>query len=116
MPTRGRYAQAVDAVLADAGHVYLVGSTVATVGNTGRVTFWPHTVPRLGAIAVYGPNLVAVSDPQPWLLELDSHGQVIGRTRIAGAGAPLTVSDDNAWLAANVGAGTGLVHVHLPRP
>jgi len=115
VPTGGKMAQALDRVVADTDHVYLVGVAVASVGADGRLIERGRLVPGLANAAVHGAGgLVGIAAEPSALVLLGPDGHVRARTTVADAGADLAVSGQDAWFVGDVGHGNGIVHVRLP--
>jgi hypothetical protein len=112
VPSRGRFAQALHDISADARHVYLVGGAIAPIDRRGLGPV--RLVPGLATAAVRrGGHLIGITVEPPTVVGLDGAGHVIARTHVRDAGARLAVSGDDAWFEGNVGHGNGIIHVRL---
>jgi len=100
-------------VIADADHVYLVGTSIASVNARGRLIAAPTPDENLAAAAIYKDGLVGLTDARPALELLTADGRVIARTALRDASGELAVSGDDAWFLGNSGGGNGIVHVLL---
>jgi hypothetical protein len=116
IPTGGVLAQALNHVVADTGHVYVVGSAIAGVDAKGRLLARPARIPGLVSVEIHGPGLVGLTGGKPALVLLDARGRLLGRTRLLDVGARLAVSGENAWFLGDAGGGEGIVHVRLAAP
>jgi hypothetical protein len=112
VPSRGRLAQALYHVTADARHVYVVGGAVASVDANGKLGR-PVVVPGLANAAVDGPGLVGLTAETPGLVLLNRNGRVLARTTVADAGAVLAVGGSQAWFLGDAGSGNGIVHIRV---
>jgi hypothetical protein len=113
VPTHGDLAQALNRVVADAGHVSLVGSAIVAVDTAGRLSRWPLVVPDLATAELHGTGFVGLTGGKPSLVLLDANGRIVAKTRLVDAGARLVVSGRDAWFLGNAGKGNGIVHVQL---
>ncbi len=113
IPTNGDLAQALSSVVADSGHVYLVGHAIAAVDATGSLIGRPVLVADLETAAIYGNGLVGLTNGKPALVLLDQHGKLLARTTLRDGGGQLAVSGQNAWFLGDGGKGEGIVHVRL---
>jgi hypothetical protein len=100
-------------VLADADHVYLVGTAIASVNARGRLIAAPIPDANLAAAAIYRDGLVGLNDAPPALELLTAHGRVTAKTALRDSGGELVVSGNDAWFLGNSGGGNGIVHVLL---
>jgi hypothetical protein len=103
----------LSAVIADADHVYLVGTAIASINAHGRLTAAPIAAPNLAAAAIYRAGLVGLNGGSPALELLTSHGRVTAQTALRDSSGELVVSGNDAWFLGNGGGGNGIVHVHL---
>ncbi|HMJ01197.1 MAG TPA: hypothetical protein VK488_15300 [Gaiellaceae bacterium] len=133
VPTRGDLHQALNRVVADSGHVYLVGSAITAVDATGKLMGRPVPVPGLATTETCGTGLVGLTGgnpsmvlpslrdrkgrvlrpARPELVLLDAHGRVLARTGLIDAGARLAISGNDAWFVGDAGRGNGIIHVRL---
>jgi len=113
VPTGGELRQTMNGVVADAGHVYLVGGAIAAVDRSGKLIGRPVLVPRLATAAIHGAGLVGLTGGEPAVVLLSSAGRILATTRLSDAGATLAVSGRDAWFEGNAGRGNGIVHVRL---
>jgi hypothetical protein len=103
----------LSAVIADADHVYVVGTAMASVNGRGRLIAAPIPDPNLAAAAIYENVLVGLNDVPPALELLTAHGGVIAKTALRDSSGELVVSGNDAWFLGNGGRGNGIVHVRL---
>jgi hypothetical protein len=113
VPTGGRLRQALHLVVADASHVYLVGSAIVAVDRNGELVGRPLLVPDLATAAIHGAGLVGLTGGKPAVVLLNPNGRILAKTRLADAGATLAVSGRDAWLLGDAGRGNGIVHIRL---
>jgi hypothetical protein len=109
VPSRGD----LNRVVADATHVYIVGSAIVAVDSQGKLIGRPVAAPGLDAAEVHGSGLVGLTGGKPALVLLDARGRIVARTRLLDAGGNLAVSGESAWFLGNAGQGNGIVHVQL---
>ena len=64
----------LNAVIADADHVYLVGTAIASVNARGQLIAAPIPAPNLAAAAIYKDGLVGLNDASPALELLKTNG------------------------------------------
>jgi hypothetical protein len=113
IPTRGQLAQALNRVVADSDHVYVVGSAIVAVDEHGKLIGRPRLVPGLFTAVIHGTGLVGEGNAKPALLALSADGRIVAKTRLRDGGSPLVVSGRDAWLLGDAGHGNGIVHVRL---
>jgi hypothetical protein len=113
VPTRGDLGQALNRVVADSGHVSLVGRAIVAVDAAGRLIRRPAFVPDLATAEIHGTGFVGLTGGKPSLVLLDGKRRIVAKTRLVDAGAQLVVSGRDAWFLGNAGRGNGIVHVRL---
>ena len=106
-------ARAVGRVVADSGHVYLVGGAIVGADARGKLIGQPVVVPGLAAAEIHGTGWVGLTCCKPALVLLDASGRILARTGLLDVGALLAVSGEDAWLLGDARQGNGIVHVRL---
>jgi hypothetical protein len=113
--------QAIQAVAAGAGGVFLWGSRIVPVTPSGVLArpigsaglpleSRSTTQPELESLATEGATLVALfGGPTSALVELDARGHLLAETVLGGSAGELATSGRNAWLS----DGRRFVHVRL---
>jgi hypothetical protein len=113
VPTGDDLAQALNRVVANAGHVYLTGSAIVAVDRSGKLIRRPTLVPDLAGATTYRADLVGLTDSQPALVLLGSDGRILALTALHDAGGQLVISGRNAWFLGDAGHGNGIIDVRL---
>jgi hypothetical protein len=113
VPTRGKLAQGLTSVVADARHVYLVGHAIVAAAADGKLAGGPAVVPGLATAEIHGAGLVGLTGSKPALVLLDPAGRILARTRLLDAGGEVVVSGRDAWFLGDAGRGQGLIDARL---